>query len=203
MKEKPVLFSEEMVKVILKGEKTQTSRVVKLPSWSTKDWADFEIDEQGKPLIICADTGCLAEIPCPYGQAGDRLWVREKFTLECPYEHADGCGNPEHVIYWVSQSQVVRDSITSRWRPSIHMPRWASRLNLEVTEVRVEQVQAISAGDVIDEGVGEVNWLWEGKGDDLVIPAKFVDAFRELGWDMNPWVWVVEFEREMEDNDVR
>ena len=121
-KKKPILFNTDMVNAILVGQKTQTRRIVKLPSWSTGKWDDFELDELGVALAICEKTMCWAEVKSPYGRAGDHLWVREKYTIECPYGLPQGCDHPDHIIYWAAESEVVRDSITAKWRPSVFMP---------------------------------------------------------------------------------
>lgn len=75
--EHPILFSGEMVRAILNDSKTQTRRILKLPKWSTQDWSDFEFEDDDMPIVIAAETGCFANIACPYGKVGDRLWVRE------------------------------------------------------------------------------------------------------------------------------
>lgn len=151
-KERPMIFNAEDVRAILDGRRTQTQRVIRPqpeyvdeePKYSKHTWAFWSDDVPAYRL------GRI--VRCPYGEPGDRLWVREKFTFEYPYEHADGCGNPQHVIYWATENQIVRDSITSRWRPSIHMPRWACRLTLEVTSVRVEQR--------VGTGQDTSLWMW-------------------------------------------
>ncbi len=191
MKEKPVLFSTDMVKAILAGEKTQTRRVVKLPSWSTEDWADFEIDDQGKPLVICADTGCLAEIPCPYGQAGDQLWVKETFWIEHDWDVLEygppfDCGiniaedRWAKIWYCATDDEPVSDGFELHFyskKPSVFMPRWASRINLGVTGIRVERVQDISLADIKAEGVDPFQW-GELRNDGYA----YIKAWRKL-WD--------------------
>ena len=208
--DRPILFSGEMVRAILAGHKTQTRRVIKLPTWSTLDWADFETDDAGKPVIICEETGCLAEMPCPYGQPGDRLWVRETWIPDPPqddtwdyYAFTDGVlynfdnlpnrfKKPKHIIYRASWN-----GIDLRWRPSIFMPRWASRLTLEVVSVRVERVQEISNPDAQAEGVG---W-WQPVGGEKDYRLEYsmlwnrINAKRGYSWDSNPWAWVIEFKR--------
>lgn len=185
MKERPILFSGHMVRAILAGTKTQTRRVVKpapqmVTDHSVQPWAGDARELLG--LLIKAGKAC------PYGQPGDRLWVRE--TWNCfdgwagYYYAADyegfGIGpddDPDHV-----PDHAVR------WKPSIHMPRAASRINLDITSVRVERLHAISDADARAEGpAGHPDGPWH--------------AFRSLwtlingpeSWDANPWVWVVEF----------
>lgn len=226
MIERPILFSGPMVRAILDGRKTQTRRVVKLPhnnplgAWEpmtlggpnggrTKD--GHTIPLQGG--IWHSRTGdCLMS---PHGQPGDRLWVRETWQgplfeesereayLEsredfysakyCEYA-ADGGPAPEFVN--------MDDELICRWRPSIHMPRWASRITLEVTGVRAERLQAISEADAVAEGcrpafedehgiVGATPYFRYG----YRLLWNDLNAARGYGWDVNPFVWVIEFRR--------
>lgn len=137
VRERPILFSAPMVRAILAGTKTQTRRVVKMPHgfWETTD------DLVLRPIPV----------GCRYGQPGDRLYVRETWAnatkpLHDPFYRADGeaLGRQNPFTY------VEREP---RWRPSIHMPRWASRIDLEIAGVRVERLNAISEADAIAEGV--------------------------------------------------
>lgn len=203
---KPILFNADMIKAILSGQKTQTRRIVKLPPWSTGDWGDFELDDLGTALAICEKTTCWVEVKSPYGGAGDHLWVREKHTIECPYGPPNECDNPDHVIYWAAESEIVRDSITAKWRPSIFMPRWASRITLRVKSGRVERLQDIIETDAIAEGVEQVSdglfrcYQNPEKGCRTSATASFMSLWdsinekRGYGWDTNPWVWVTEFD---------
>ncbi len=203
MKERPILFNTEMVPAILDGRKTQTRRVVKpQPPMGFRAWHGLI---NGYQAWTTHDTqgekGFNYEAKCPYGEPGDSLWVREKFTLECPYKHTDGCGNPDHVIYWASERDVVRESITSRWRPSIHMPRWASRITLEVTGVRVEPVQSITPQDIEAEGTSQVwkeavyiNEHKQQRLRDFRHLWNTINANHGFSWEVNPWVWIIEFQ---------
>jgi hypothetical protein len=193
MSERPILFSAPMVRAILDGRKTQTRRVVKLPSWSVG--AEIEIDDDGFPLILCAATGCLATIACPYGAPGDRLWVRERFSygflatggaIGNSFVHFyDGGQKYFDGAYYDPKNHAKWDPTKLRWKPSIHMPRWASRINIEVTGVRVERLQDISRDDEIAEGTPDGQFfdsIWSAiHGDD--------------SWAANPWVRVIEFKR--------
>lgn len=165
MKERPILFNGEMVRAILAGQKTQTRRI---PSKTQQD-----------------------ALFCPYGHPGDRLWVKETFAYA-----QDGT-----VVYRASMVGSPWDAITRRaitWHPSIHMPRWASRITLEITDVHVERVQDIHEEDAIAEGIDprKLSYL---SGERAV--TKFsvlwnsIYAADGLGWDVNPWVWVVTFKR--------
>lgn len=202
MKERPILFSAPMVRALLAGTKTQTRRVM-----SEKHcWHFIEA------------TGDLAL--CPYGRPGDRLWVRETWVPDPPIDDSwastawNGCGRtvseiPErfhHPRFCNYAADWLHGPI--RWTPSIHMPRWASRITLEVTDVRVERLQSISESDAIAEGIeikfdGQGNPLTFGGTIDALRPHAAREAYRALwesinglgSWDANPWVWVVEFRR--------
>lgn len=143
VRERPILFSGPMVRAILEGRKTQTRRVLKNPD----DGVSTTI-EDGSPLY-CDDGGFWHPRPCPYGQPGDRLWVREAHQL-----------SPDGPIYRATAREhgTYEPGGAGPWRPSIHMPRWASRITLEITDVRVERVQEITEDDAIAEGV-EVDML--------------------------------------------
>jgi len=179
IKERPILFSAPMVRAILEGRKTVTRRALKMPHgfWET------------------SATGELVPIPakCPYGKPGERLWVREAHSLGLGF-----ASQPlTHVTYRADMQEVGRND-EFNWRPSIHMPRWASRILLEITEVRVERLQSISRSDIRAEGV---QCPPELASDDVSpnyrdwYPAAFRELWNSTGgdWDANPWVWVVEF----------
>ena len=209
MKERPIIFNAEMVRAILDGRKTQTRRVIKDVSESAEDfWTTQSMDGDH----ICFQFGwhgrIHSSINCPYGVPGDRLWVREAYHNDFEHDRifykadADSDGI---VGYEVSGAGGfgggIGTAIINDWKPSIHMPRWASRLNLIVTGVRVERVQEITDADSMAEGVGA------GEPPDYVwIKGRAINKFRTLwnlindkrgfGWDENPWVWVVEFEKE-------
>jgi hypothetical protein len=212
MNEKPILFSGPMVRAILDGRKTMTRRAVKL-----REREDAHEGNDGT-LHAVQDHGCHVTervIACPYGKTGDRLWVREtcyRWT---------GCGrapsrfaciggpqicyadDPEFGTDAQSQSANAYSCVVTV--PSIHMPRWASRLTLEVTAVRVERLQAISEADARAEGIDR---RMDGPDEEYSgAPGKWgwnpVTAFRHLWdainagrgypWESNPWVWVVAF----------
>lgn len=219
-RERPIIFSAPMVQAIEAGRKTQTRRVVKGPleflgagGKAGPDWDDPSCwgwaDEYGDFHTLApdgqssCDPGCT--IACPYGAPGDRLWVRETWALVCADE--DGIddwvdrGPIPDALPWPGWQVWYRaghswaydhpDDRGFRWRPSIHMPRWASRITLEITSVRVERLQEI--GPLAAEAEGFP------LGADSVDP---VFAFRALWdqingktfpWDSNPWVWAIEF----------
>lgn len=201
MKARPILFSAPMVRALLAGTKTQTRRVVKpLPITLNRDTNSLEVDDEN-----IANGRFAKQVPCPYGQPGDRLWVREAFD----FLPAGGPDEPQAcvIVYWATGSTEPRCAPESynpmiygheKVRPSIHMPRWASRITLEVTHVRVERLQDISRSDAMAEGIDKES-LASYKRAGVDRPAGF--AYREIwesingpgSWDANPWVWVVEF----------
>lgn len=196
MKERPILFGGEMVRAILDGRKTQTRRVVKPAPCGLR---------MGLPY------GKGRYITCPYGQPGDRLWVRETHAFV-------GSIDPGWLLYRASgyESECQRHGFdrpypavsSIKWRPSIHMPRWASRITLEITGVRVERLQEISEDDAKAEGCGlyvpghgfiTQADLAEGYSNYLAPRMGFEFVWTKINgpgsWDANPWVWVVEFKR--------
>ena len=209
MKERPILFSAPMVRAILAGTKTQTRRVVKqqiTPLADGSNWHQF--DHRGSNYCMNLRNGTVSQWSpllqfCPYGQPGDRLWVRETFCPIYPQDPHYNGGRPIEYDYAATYKHGHRlgDLIgeKKKWSPSIHMPRSASRITLEITRVRVERLQNISGADAIAEGLSQTEggaWL-PGLCD---YPEW---AYRELwkqingagSWDANPWVWVVEFKR--------
>lgn len=211
MKERPIIFSAPMVRAILAGKKTQTRRVVKL-----KPWQQIEERDDGAPWPWMYDDDRAGDhwLPCPYGQAGDRLWMREAWDF-IP-EGGPGTPNCAGIRYWADAGYELRTPPLTfnpmlygeeKVRPSIHMPRWASRITLELTSVRVERLQDISEADAVAEGVtpkwepGCSGRLMEAIGGFSFRPAAsaYADLWESLhgpgSWDANPWVWVVEFGR--------
>ena len=188
-KERPIIFSGPMVRAILDGSKTQTRRIVKL-----KQWQGIEERHDGSPWPWMHDHDRNDDkwLPCPYGEPGDRLWVREAFM----HEPADYCWEasvsiPSRPAVTTYRADFAEGSRGAGWKPSIHMPYALSRITLEVTAVRVELLQDINTEDAWREGVA---------CSPDVDPAQ---GYRELweqihgagAWDQNPWVWVVDFVR--------
>ena len=218
VKERPILFKGDMVNAILEGRKTQTRRVVKP-----------QFDADGEPEEMCATTSegwqsaghsgrwwdaCngddQAAINCPYGKPGDRLWVREtgwEPPETTPKMLRDGADTWPKYLYDASIDQTEHEWCKEHaWkrRPSIFMPRWASRITLEITDVRVERLNDISEKDVMAEGcewIDEVPSLFSFGNEHTSRSPK--NSFRSLwesingpgSWDENPWVWVVEFKK--------
>lgn len=200
MKEHPILFSAPMVRAIIAGTKTQTRRVMRYQPHEAaavtvehfnQTVIDRHGDEQPGPEIFgawWADGEC--GIRFPYGQPGDRLWVREAHSIRVlPSAQA-----PDGIV-WYRESDIGRQwDGEVRWKPSIHMPRWASRILLEITSVRVERLHDISRGDAMAEGCPFQNMA---DGPD---PTQwYADLWQQINgpgsWSINPWVWVIEFKR--------
>lgn len=183
MTERPILFAGSMVRAILGGRKTQTRRVV--DERMRVGYPHDEVQRAWRTGFIT--TGGLSfNWNCPYGRPGDRLWVRETWRAETSGEVRS--------VYYRADEEWHEDA---GWKPSIHMPRWASRLTLDVTGVRVQRLQEISEEDARAEGV-------EPEGRDGHGPLTHTNAFRSLwvningarpgcSWEANPWVWVVSF----------
>lgn len=215
MREHPILFNDEMVRAILDGRKTQTRRAVKWPVHEFEHPDDYVVRKLPDGRWWPYKDHNMDENPvrCPYGQPGDRLWVREAWNAGALCE-CDGAFEadrtfdsiPKHrptIRHWVGYRASYEGD--GPWRPSIHMPRWASRITLEVASVRVELVQDISESDAAAEGI-EFDGRWH-----LAVPHPVKKhrkcwptarvAFEKLwqsingNWDENPWVWVVEFKK--------
>jgi hypothetical protein len=201
MAEKPILFSAEMIQAVLDGRKTQTRRVVKLPLWSTGDWDDFELDEFGVPLTICEKTTCWAEVNSPYGRAGDNLWVRETWRTHEYYNPVAprDLSREMPVQYKADLALTGTVGVRARWRPSIFMPRWASRINLRVNEVRVERLRDITLADILAEGCPVEHRPESCNGMSHAVFGWFehlwdsINHKRGYGRRNNPFVWVIKF----------
>jgi hypothetical protein len=210
MKERPTLFSTEMVRAILDGRKTQTRRVIK-PQPEGNVVSDIL-----QPHIFYLGGDPDKEIQCPYGQGGDRLWIREAWVSYGDNflyradgeEYYDTCstpsgGYPENCRHHPSCIGCTVEAVPIKWRPSIHMPHWASRINLEITGIRVERIQDITENDAQSEGVPSY------EPDDFPVAGAtygiYKDRFTTLwnninekrgyGWDVNPWCWCIEFKK--------
>lgn len=191
MKESPIIFSSKMVKAILEGRKTLTRRVIKpQPEPHEQGWVWSKCEG-----MLVSNTGqtYLSKIlsKCPYGQPGDRLWVKETFRTTEIYE----------TLYYKADEPWNEGKEWS-WNSSRYMPRWASRITLEITNIRVERLQEISLTDVILEGFipsSETYQATEGNQKQTILDwGRFWDSLsikRGFGWDINPWVWVIEFKK--------
>ncbi|WP_323084819.1 ASCH domain-containing protein [Klebsiella variicola] len=210
MKERGMIFNGEMVRAILDGRKTQTRRPIK---WKQTRFTEIGEREDGSkwPWSEDAEHACDFWHPCPFGAVGDRIWVRETFA-------ALESGSYEQVKPQEGHCQDLRYAATDRlaksdadirgykWVPSIHMPRWASRILLEITDVRVERLNAISEEDARAEGIIDGGCLNCGEPEPCGCAnpePDATDAFAYLwqsiygqeSWNANPWVWVISFKR--------
>ena len=221
MKERGMIFNGEMVRAILDGRKTQTRRIMKVQPESNQ-LGLLLITDSTKHNDIgkyhWAESNATGNhvrsnlFLCPFGAVGDRIWVRETF---CPVNDSQYGGEKwvdyratpkfeaSHPAGWDS---APNDAEALKWRPSIHMPRWASRILLEITDVRVERLNAISEEDARAEGIIDGGCLNCGEPEPCGCAnpePDATDAFAYLwqsiygqeSWNANPWVWVIEFER--------
>lgn len=190
MKERPIRFnSDDEVRAVLDGRKTMTRSPVVWPAWAH----DVEVDNHGE-VFGCDCDGDWLPLSCPYGEPGDRLWVRETWREVGSTQMSDGSipewGRVDEVVYKAS------DTWRGPWRPSIHMPRWACRITLEVVRVRVERVQDITPADAMAEGIETLSGIPTVNAvADFAALWDLVYAKRGYRWNVNPWVWVVEFKR--------
>ncbi|WP_434171278.1 hypothetical protein AHYW_002661 [Providencia manganoxydans] len=220
MKERGIIFNSEMVRAILDGRKTQTRRVVKHQRHPSQE---IKLCDDGffHWSMIGAEKP-LSAINYEYGRVGDRLWVREtwqgpliNYTDDQPlfkghhiFEKSDNC------VYKADGGETPEffdcdDNLKRGWKPSIHMPRWASRITLEITNVRVERLNDISARDVVAEGLIQLPVSgryvrFEGAQHFGLAYRDHKEAFADLwgevskpdcNFESNPWVWVIEFKR--------
>lgn len=199
--EKPILFNTEMVQAIIEGRKTQTRRIVKIP-----DGFEFVTADKDKNVflehILCVQCYKQLKPPC---KIGDTLWVRETW---CRLQMLDGNENwiegTERYYYragdWPECNMFLKDdgsySENVPWRPSIHMPRDAARIFLKVTNVRIERLQDITEEGAIKEGFNEVPELFTAK-DLFESEWNSIYSKRDYPWAYNPWVWVIEFEKNL------
>lgn len=207
MKERPILFSGAMVRAILDGRKTQTRRAVKPQAAypASYDSVRYRINGCAAEFYLPGATEPAIRWLCAYGKPGDRLWVRETFTPDGVNAKAAADLGRQSVHYRADGE--APDYLKVRWRPAIHMPRWASRITLEVERVRVERLQEISESDAIAEGVLPLTGQFLGSfavpGTRAASGTTAVECFSRLwdsinqkkgfGWAANPWVWVIEF----------
>lgn len=206
VKERPILFSGAMVRAILEGRKTQTRRVIKLPPFDSSD----------ATLEIYAQTNLDK---CPYGKAGDRLWVRETWGEVLIVNFKSGAERTETIYRAENETYDKFGMVGGGWKPSIYMPRKVSRITLEIVGVRLERLQDISEQDAIAEGAKHFSdlpsihpwgqdprWSMEENPpstEHCLDSARFafanfwnkLNGDRGYPWDSNPFVWVVEFKK--------
>ncbi len=192
MTERPIIFSAPMVRAILDGRKTQTRRAIKpVPTINGVGAIFDEGDRQEdfvEPYWVFPET-------CKYGKPGDLLWVRETWApladcvvLNCAYYRLDH-----------EEARSSGSRVDVKWRPSIYMPRWASRITLRITDIRVERLQDISEEDAKAEGVKPLDYaahhVAAGCGARIAFEQIWTTINGPAAWEANPWVWVISFER--------
>jgi hypothetical protein len=206
MKARPIIFSAPMVRAILAGTMTQTRRVVKPePAGSVTTIYRPFANEPNNLHFYADNVGFIRWYGgCPYGQPGDRLWVREAWKAHTTFDHLPPREIPQSHVWYMADDGYKAES---RYRQGMFMPRWASRITLEVTAVRVERLQDISEADAIAEGCTKNHngYFWGGPHpvSGLKQMAMAGSAYRDLwesingpgSWSTNPWVWVIEFKR--------
>ncbi|WP_431355064.1 hypothetical protein [Klebsiella pneumoniae] len=209
MSERGMIFNAEMVRALLDGRKTQTRRPIK---WKQTRFTEIGEREDGSKWLWSDDAehACDFWHPCPFGAVGDRIWVRETFCTVDDTQYGGGKwvdyrATPKfeasHPAGW---DCAPNDAEALKWRPSIHMPRWASRILLEITDVRVERLNAISQEDAQAEGMELTGWRPTysdpDSGGEVLTPYDnfaqlWESIYGEESWKANPWVWVIEFKR--------
>ncbi|HCI4556533.1 TPA: morphogenetic protein [Klebsiella quasipneumoniae subsp. similipneumoniae] len=202
-----MIFNAEMVRALLSGRKTQTRRIIKPQPEATLS-GSLSGKWLSRPLngLLLPKIEDIA-IHCPFGVVGDRIWVRETFQEPLfDYDLMDSyCKDPtpfekpEFCVYKADgvpapEFYDADDELHCCWRPSIHMPRWACRILLEITNVRVERLKSISDGDAIREGCSTADMM---SGDCVadVFARLWASIYGSDSWNANPWVWVIEFKR--------
>ena len=212
IREKGLIFNSEMVRAILDGRKTQTRRPIK---WKQTRFTEIGEREDGSkwPWSEDAEHACDFWHPCPFGAVGDRICVREAFRVHSrATDVATLVYKASERNSWTEQTRRVpvavcnKPATPEKWTPSLHMPRWASRILLEITDVRVERLNAISEEDARAEGIIDGGCLNCGEPEPCGCAnpePDATDAFAYLwqsiygqeNWNANPWVWVIEFKR--------
>jgi hypothetical protein len=187
MADRPMLFSAPMVRALLAGTKTQTRRVAKPQPITLGDAYSRSHSDDGAWL----GEGCgNGRIPCPYGQPGAQLWVREAWTTHACFDHIRASELTTRSLHYQADGRIQ----TGRNRAAMHMPRWASRITLTITDVRVERLQDISEADAKAEGVEPGKYL----GLDRAYARAYSDLWEQINglgsWAASSWVWVLTFQ---------
>ncbi|HEM7398295.1 TPA: morphogenetic protein [Citrobacter farmeri] len=195
MKERGMIFNGEMVRAILDGRKTQTRRIMKPQPVLNGNFYEVYGAAWSKGIrSVPAIPGHSLSARCPFGAVSDRIWVRETFEPIPDHEEPVGCSQ---ILYAADIPFPNR-----KWTPSIHMPRCASRITLEITGVRVERLNSISQEDAQAEGMELTGWRPTysdpDSGGEVWTPYDnfaqlWESIYGEESWQANPWVWVIEF----------
>ena len=221
-REKPIIMSGNHPKLILDGLKTMTRRVIKLKGYSKEIW-DSCVPHNGEQAILLGEPYLKVpydpvtdnagnRILCPYGQVGDRLWVRETWRILDDTMRLDDEVRVEYKvggqiikyryrdIYYNESGirlPVIESSMKSgKWKPAHHLPHIISRITLEITDIRVERVQEITLVDIYREGI-ENNPMthWTSHQRKFADLWDSINAKRGYSWEVNPWVWVISFKK--------
>jgi hypothetical protein len=204
MEEHPILFTREMVRAIIRGNKTQTRRVIKLPSsnynflgWCTSTTGDKK--QIGRAIFENMDTKESVYLKCPYGQFGDHLWVRETWAVY------PGLQTQQPTLFYKENGDdcAYMDMRNLKWKPSIFMPRWAARLHLEIKKVSVGLLKDISINDCLAEGMTPLRQMYIFGMNSEMIKRSYQlsysmiwdSLYKNNSWDSNPYIWVIEFKR--------
>lgn len=208
--ERPILMSAPTVRALQSGTTTQTRRALK--AQPPEDTGDIRCghynptivrrgeEEPGEETFGAYSSDGIWALRCPYGQPGDRLWVREPWA----HDDEDGAlmyradlGLGGDADEW--ERNRLEGTPRYRWRSSIHMPRWASRITLEITDVRVQRLQEISVADAMADVVVETNKNLRGMEPCMEWIYAYEDLWESIhgpgSWDANPWVWAISFRR--------
>ena len=196
-----MIFNAEMVRALLDGRKTQTRRPVKFPVHDKNLGCELAGNE------LAGELSAGNYLNSEFGKPGDRIWVRETFQgplfdfdlMDSYCKDSTPFEKPEFCVYKADgipapEFYDADDELHCRWRPSIHMPRWASRILLEITDVRVERLKSISDRDALREGCSTADMK---SGDCVadVFARLWASIYGSDSWNANPWVWVIEFKR--------
>ncbi|SAU56484.1 morphogenetic protein [Klebsiella pneumoniae] len=194
-----MIFNAEMVRALLSGRKTQTRRIIKPQPEATLS-GSLSGKWLSRPLngLLLPKIEDIA-IHCPFGSVGDRIWVREAFRVHSrATDVATLVYKASERNSWTEQTRRVpvavcnKPATPEKWTPSLHMPRWASRILLEITGVRVERLRSMSQDDARAEGVIAASGPMEAG---LAFRELWDSIYGEESWKANPWVWVIEFKR--------
>lgn len=214
VKERPIIFNAEMVRAVLVGRKAQTRRII---NWRGLDeglnvqFSGLRASEEPNGWVIESNSRTSSEwrcqpTPCPFGAVGDRLWVRETFRVHSrATDVATLIYKASEQQSWTQQTHRVpiekcnKPAVVDTWTPSIHMPRWASRITLEITCVRVERLNSMTEKDALAEGCLGGHDSIPGYQYSATPHEHFHHVWQSIygadSWQANPWVWVIEFKR--------
>lgn len=216
MRERPILFSDQRVRALLIGQQTQTRRIMKSQAFGPgqdnhEGCYAFDVmtnHRHGHQIMSMENLNYC----CPYGQPGDQLWVREAWRGPIippeqvnEYEKSPASFRYPHYCQYRADASEYGNNVGGRdkfgWQTGIHMPRWASRINLQITHVRAEKIQTISDDDIIAEGVQTdshfLNSFFTMNSETGSPKEAYKRAWEKqygsTSWEVNPWVWVIEF----------